>query len=88
MWGKRGDGGAGSDQLSGGIGNDILISDLKTKNATSATLSGDTGLGKVEGGDGFDTFVDFLNSNGWIKGATPVTESVNGASRNHFRRKR
>lgn len=48
MWGKRGDGGVGSDQLLGGIGNDILISDLKTKNATSATLSGDTGLGKVD----------------------------------------
>ncbi|HBM36406.1 MAG TPA: hypothetical protein DDZ71_08895, partial [Sulfuricurvum sp.] len=88
------DGGAGADALYGGAGNDLLISDLQTDSATGTTLSGDTGLGKVDGGDGFDTFlmsmdgsaINFaaLNStNNPIKNIEVIDLGANGAADNH-----
>jgi len=46
-------GDAGDDYLYGDIGDDILISDLRT---IDVAVAGDTNLGSVDGGAGFDTF--------------------------------
>ncbi len=61
LYGNAGDdwlsGGAGADKLYGGEGNDKLITDLQTNSDIGTTLTGDTGLGNVDGGAGIDTLI-------------------------------
>jgi hypothetical protein len=84
-------GDSGNDYLYGDIGNDILISDLRT---IDITVAGDTNLGSVDGGVGFDTFrmiVDgtIINFDAWsgtdsvLKNIEVIDLSAGGASDNH-----
>ncbi|MDD5405767.1 MAG: Ig-like domain-containing protein [Sulfurovaceae bacterium] len=87
-------GDAGNDYLYGDIGNDILISELNTGTGNGTAVAGDTNLGSVDGGAGFDTFRmsgdgTNINFNAWsgtnsvLKNIEVIDLGANGTSDNH-----